>query len=82
MGVEQNDVLDRVIRDYPELTDDEFVAQNLDRWLSQSAMQVSADIVSSRSKSPKSRPLFRRLCLQNCLTGGTATKESKLAYTN
>lgn len=31
----QRKEIDRVIREYPELTDDGFVEQNLDRWLSQ-----------------------------------------------
>lgn len=30
----QSDELDRVARSYPELTDDQFVAEHLDRWLS------------------------------------------------
>ena len=30
----QTDEIDRIIRDYPHLTDDEFVKANLDRWLS------------------------------------------------
>jgi dihydrodipicolinate synthase/N-acetylneuraminate lyase len=30
----QTDAIDRIIRDYPHLTDDEFVRANLDKWLS------------------------------------------------
>jgi hypothetical protein len=29
----QSEEIDRVIRCYPDLTDDEFVAAHLDRWL-------------------------------------------------
>jgi hypothetical protein len=29
----QSDAIDRVCRAYPELTDDDFVRENLDRWM-------------------------------------------------
>ncbi|RLF38999.1 MAG: dihydrodipicolinate synthase family protein, partial [Thermoplasmata archaeon] len=29
----QNEEIDRIYRDYPEMNDDSFVRENLDRWL-------------------------------------------------
>ncbi len=34
LGPGQNEEIDRIWRDYPELRDDEFIQENLDRWLS------------------------------------------------